>query len=155
MSLTDLKQFSGELMARRNKATMLLTTDLREQHNCAAQLAAAIGAPHLDLLDCFQADAGLNARLGAFTMDDFLALVAARVTQPFIVVSGVEFLLAAWLSQDEPKQVRRDFCFKLEHWEGRPAFILVAQHDPLFAGYQPRRHTGLFAIELSQVKAFT
>jgi hypothetical protein len=155
MSLIDLKQFSDELVARRNKATMLLTTDLREQHNCASQLAAAIGAPHFDVLKCFQADADLNARLGAFTMDEFLALVAARATQSLIVVSGVEFLLAAWLSQGEPKQVKRDFCFKLEHWESRPAFILVAQHDSLFAGYQPRRHTGLFAIELSQVKAFT
>ncbi len=155
MPLLDLKQFSSELAVRRNKAAMLLTTDLREQHACAAQLATAIGAPHLDVLDAFQADASLSDRLAAFSPDDFLALVAARTAQPLVVVSGVEFLLAAWLCQGETKQVKRDFCFKLEHWENKPAFILVAQHDPVFIGYKPHRHSGFSVMELSEVKSFT
>lgn len=154
MPLLDLIQFSRELATRRaqhNKAALLLTPDLREQHACAAQIAAAVGAPHFDVLDRFQADASLVERLGGFSTDDLFKLITAQKAQSLLVVSGIEFLLAAWLTQGDPKQVKCDLCRQIELWEYAPAFLLVAQHDPVFAAYQPTRHTGSqIVIQLSQ-----
>jgi hypothetical protein len=91
MPLLDLLKFCYELPARRNKAALLLTPDLRPQRACAAQIAAATGATHFDVLDAFQADATLTERLSGFSSDDFFALVAARKRSRFS-------LSAAWSS---------------------------------------------------------
>ena len=81
---------------------------------------------------------------------DSFKLIAAQKSQPLLVVSGMEFLLAAWLAQGDAKQVKRSLCQQIELWESPPAFLLVAQFDPVFASYQPTRHTGQVIIELSQ-----
>ena len=47
-----------------------------------------------------------------------------------------------WLSQGEPSQVKRTLCQKIEFWQQSPAFLLVIQEDPVFAGYLPERHRG-------------
>jgi len=153
MPLLDLLKFCHELLARRNKAALLLTPDLREQRACAAKIAAATGATRFDVLDVFQADATLTERLSGFSSDQFFALVAAQKAQPLLIVSGLEFLLAAWLSQDNPKEVKRRLCHQIEMWEGRdkPPFLLVTQQDPVFAAYTPSRFTdGPLVIKLSQ-----
>lgn len=151
MPLLDLIKFSRELATRRNKAALLLTPDIREQHACAAGIAAATGAPHFDVLDRFQADPTLADRLGGFSTDDLFKLIADHKPQPLLVVSGIEFLLAAWLAQGEAKSVKRSLCQQIELWERSPAFLIVAQHDSVFAAYQPARHTGSrVIIELSQ-----
>ena len=153
MPLLDLIKFSRELATRRNKAALLLTPDFREQHACAAGIAAAIGAPHFDVLDRFQADPTLADRLGGFSVDDLFKLIAAEKPQPLLVVSGIEFLLAVWLAQGDAKHVKRALCEKIELWEGRekPAFLLVTQQDPVFAAYQPTRHKGSqTVIQLSE-----
>lgn len=153
MPLLDLIQFSRELAVRRNKAALLLTPDLREQHAIAAQLARALGAPHLDLLERFQADAKLADQLAGFSPADFFKLIGAQKASPLLVLSGLEFLLAAWLAQGDAKQVKQDFCRQIEFWERQPAFLLVTQHDPVFAAYAPTRHTGQMIIQLSQTLA--
>lgn len=158
MPLLDLLQICRELPARRNKAALLLAPDLREQRACAAQIATAAGAVHFDVLDAFQADAALTGRLAGFSSDDFLALVSAQKATPLLIVSGLEFLLAAWLSQDNPKDVKRSFCHKIEMWEGRDKqpFLLVTQHDPVFAGHAPSRFTdGRIVIPLSETQALS
>lgn len=151
MALLDLRQFTQELAVRRNKAALLLTPDLPEQQAFAAQLAAATGARHLDVLDRFKADAALTARLTSFSVTDFLALIAEEKAQPFIIVSGAEFLLAAWLCQSDPKEVKSNFCQQIELWDQKPAFLLVAQYDSVFASYRPQRYkSSQVIIELSQ-----
>jgi hypothetical protein len=155
MPLLDLIKFSRELATRRNKAALLLTPDIREQHACAVGIAAAIGAPHFDVLDRFHADTTLADRLGGFSADDLFKLIAAQKSK-LLVVSGIEFLLAAWLAQGDAKQVKRSLCQQIELWERAPAFLLVTQHDPVFAAYQPARHTGSqVIIELSQTLSLT
>ena len=157
MPLLDLLQFCRELPARRNKGALLLTPDPREQRTCAAQIAAAAGAVHFDVLDAFQADAALTGRLAGFSSDDFLRLVAAQKS-PLLIVSGLEFLLAAWLSQGSPKEVKRQFCQQIELWDGRdnPAFLLVTQQDAVFAGYEPTRYKGSrIVIPLSETQALS
>lgn len=158
MPLLDLLKFCRELPARRNKAALLLTPDLREQRAYAAQIAAAAAATHFNVLDAFQADPSLMGRLAGFSSDDFFALVAANKAQPLLIVSGLEFLLVAWLSQDNPKEVKRRFCRQIEMWEGRDKqpFLLVTQQDPVFATHTPDRFTdGPVVIELSQTLSFS
>ena len=148
--LLDLKKFAAELAMRRNKAALLLTPDLTAQRTCAEQIATAIGATHLDLLDRFQSDVGLTAQLPGFSPDDFFKLLSAEKTK-FVVVSGLEFLLAAWISQDDAKTVKLKLCQSIELWERTPALLLVVQPDSIFADYQPTRHRGSqVIIHLSQ-----
>jgi len=154
MSLLDLRQFSAELIGRRNKAALLLTPNLAEQRSYAAQITAAVDGFHLDVLDLFQSDESLTTRLASFSMDDLFTLIGAHKDQRFLVVSGIEFLLAAWLSQGQPKEVKRTLCHQIELWENQPAFLLVTHHDPVFADYEPQRHRGgHIVIEMSQTLA--
>jgi hypothetical protein len=71
-----------------------------------------------------------------------LSLVTKQKLHQLLVLSGLEFILGVWLSQGEPRQVKRSFCQQIELWEGPPAFLLVTQDDPLFAAYQPERFRG-------------
>jgi hypothetical protein len=154
MSLLDLRLFAVELVERRNKAAILLTPDLREQRSYAAQIAAAVNGFHLDVLDCFQVDESLTARLTSFSMGDLFALLGDHKDRRFLVVSGIEFLLAAWLSQGQPKEVKRTLCHQIELWENQPPFLLVTHHDPVFADYEPQRHSvGPVVIEMSHTLA--
>jgi hypothetical protein len=159
MPLTDLPQFCRELTApaRRNKAAILLVPDLQDQQEHAARIAEATGAMRLDVLDLFQADAALAARIGGFAIDDLLDLIASHSGgENLIVVSGIEFLMAIWFTQRDPRQVKRDLCQRLELWENKPAFLLVTRHDPALATYQPTRHTaGALVLELSQTASLT
>jgi hypothetical protein len=150
MPLLDLKKFAAELAARRNKAALLLAPDLTAQRACAEQIATAIGATHLDLLDRFQSDAALTAQLPSFSTDDLFKLLAAEKTK-ILVMSGIEFLLAVWISQDDAKTVKLKICQAVELWERTPALLLVVQPDSVFAEYQPTRHKGSqVIIQLSQ-----
>ncbi len=156
MPLIDLPQFCRELAARRNKAAMLLVPDLREQRDHAIRTAAATGAFHLDLLAHFQAHPELASSIATFGSDDFFELVASHRDHPLLVVSGIEFLLAVWISQGDAKQVQRQFCRSIEFWERSPAFLLVACHHPVLATYLPERLTGgQIVMELSQSASLT
>lgn len=157
MPLLNLLQFCRELPARRNKAALLLTSDIREQRAYAAQIATAANARHFDVLDAFQADGALTSRLAGFSSDDFFRLLTEQKA-PLLIVSGLEFLLAAWLSQGNPKDVKRQFCQQIELWDGRdnPAFLLVTQQDAVFASYEPTRYTGSrIVIPLSETQALS
>jgi hypothetical protein len=150
MSLLDLKKFSSALTARRNKAAMLLTPDLPSQRPYAEQIAEAVGAVHLDMLDRFLSDTSLTEKLAGFSSDDLFKFLAAQKS-PLLIVSGIEFLLAAWISQGDAKQVKLNLCQQIELWEQNPALLLVVQQDSVFADYQQTRHTGSqIVIQLSQ-----
>jgi len=153
-ALLDLRQFVAELKGRRNKAALLLAPDLLEQRSYAAQIAVAVGGFHLDVLDLFQTDESLTSRLATFSTGDLFQLIGAHADRGFLVVSGIEFLLAAWLSQGNPKEIKRLLCQKIELWENNPSFLLVARQDPVFAAYKPERFTGSdIVIQMSQTLA--
>lgn len=137
-----MRQFAAQLLERRNRAALLLTPDLAGQRDYAAQLAGVLDALHLDVLSRFQEDDALLSRISYFSSDELLSLIAEHRDSRLVVVSGVEFLLAAWISQGEVKQVKRALCEKVELWVGEPAFILVTHEDPVLADYQPTRHRG-------------
>jgi hypothetical protein len=140
--LEDMHQFAARLLERRNRAALLLTPDLPGQQDYAARLAGALNAMHFDALSRFQEDETLLSRLSYFSSDELLALIAEQQDHPLVVVSGIEFLLAAWISQGEPKQVKQSLCQKIELWQQSPAFILVTHEDPVFAAFQPKRFPG-------------
>lgn len=153
MSLLDLRQFALELADRRNKAALLLTPDVTQQRAYAEQVARAIGGEHLDILDQFTADENLAAALASFSMDDLLSFIGKQKAR-FLVVSGIEFLLAAWLSQGHAKQVKLQLCEKIEFWQADPPFLLVTHHDPVLAAYEAQRFTGgPVVIQMSQTLA--
>jgi hypothetical protein len=154
MSLLDLRQFSAELIGRRNKAALLLTPNLAEQRSYAAQIATEVDGTHLDVLDLFQSDESLTAGLPSFSMDDLFALIGGHKDKRFLVVSGIEFLLAAWLSQGQPKEIKRQLGEKIELWQNLPPFILVTHQDSVLAGYEAQRFTGgPVVIHMSQTLA--
>jgi len=140
--LEDMRTFAARLVERRNRAALLLTPDLAGQQSYAAQLAQVLGATHLDVLTRFQEDGTLLSRLSTFSFDDLLNLISEHRDRRLAVVSGIEFLLGAWLSQGESKQVKRSVCEKIELWQQSPAFILVTHEDPVFSAFQPERFPG-------------
>ena len=151
-----MREFAAELIGRRNRAALLLTPDLAGQCDYAARLAASLQAQHLDVLSHFEKDGTLLARVAMFSPDDLLALIAEHGDQPLIVVTGIEFLLGVWLSQGEPKRVKQDFCYKLEVWQQKPAFLLVTHEDPVFDAYQPQRFPGTrVVLHTSETLALT
>ncbi len=157
MPLLDLIQFCRELPARRNKAALLLMPELNGQREYAAQIASAASAAYFDVLDAFQADATLSERLAGFSSDDFFRLITSQ-SAPLVIISGLEFLLAAWISQGDPNQVKRQFCQQIELWDSRekPAFLLVAQVDAIFSQYEPTRYRGSrIVISLADTQALS
>lgn len=154
--LIDMRQFAARLVdsTGRNRAALLLSADLAGQYSYAVQLANALDAPHLDLLTRFQEDQTLLARLSYFSFDDLFAYIAENRESSLLVVSGIEFLLGAWLSQNESKSFKTDLCRKVELWQQSPAFLLVTHEDPVFAAYQSQRHTGFpITLHLSETLA--
>ena len=157
MALIDLVQICREMAPRdRNKAAILLTPDFQEQNVYAKRLAQATGTTHFDVLDTFRADPSLSAALPGFQPDEFFRLLAAQKA-PFLIVSGIEVLLAPWICQgNSPKEVKRNFCYSIEMWDGRekPGFLLVTQQDPVMAQFTPLRYPGSrVVIPLSQTIA--
>lgn len=152
--LEDMRSFAVRLVERRNRAALLLSPDLAGQQSYAAQLANVLNVPHLDVLTRFQEDQTLLSRLAWFSLDDLLALIAEHRKTPLLVVSGIEFLLGAWLSQQPPNPFKTDLCRKIEFWQQSPAFLLVTHEDPVFAAYQAQRFSGSrIVLHLSETLA--
>lgn len=140
--LTDLRELAASLPGRRNKAAMVLHPQITEQRTYAADLANAVGWPHLDLLNVFTDNPELTERLVVFSMSDFFDYLAQQKNAAGLVVSNVEFVLAAWLAQGKPRDVKTEFCSRVELWERSPAFLLVTYDEAVLSNYQPTRHTG-------------
>jgi hypothetical protein len=152
--LIDMRQFATQLVERRNRAALLLSPDLAGQHAYAARLAQILGATHLDVLCRFREDESLLSGLSCFSLDKLLVLIAEHRQTPLLVVSGIEFLLGAWLSQSEPRHAKKDLCEKIEFWQQSPAFILITHEDPVFAAFQPQRFPGTrVVLHLSETLA--
>lgn len=140
--LTDLRELAAALPNRRNKAAMVLHPQIAEQRAYAAQLAQAVGWPHLDLLKTFRGSPELTEHLVVFSMSDFFNYLGQQTGAPGLVVSNIEFVLAAWLAQGKPRDVKTDLCSRIELWGRSPAFLLVTRDEAVLANYQPTRHTG-------------
>jgi len=117
----------------RGRACILFTQDYTGQKAWAAELARQSGADHLHLLDLFANEANLAENLSAFSVSDLFRLLAERGQNPILVVSGLEFLKAAWTSQSS---VQETFARQVEMWDRKPALLFVMQHDRILAAYK-------------------
>jgi hypothetical protein len=155
-NLIDLRELAASLPHRRNKAAVVLHPQITEQRAYAAQLAKAVGWPHLDLLKAFSENPELTGRLVAFSMSDFFDHLGQLHGTSGLVVSNIEFVLSAWLAQGKPREIKTDLCKRVELWERSPSFILVTCNEPVLANYQPTRHRGSpFIIKTSETLALT
>ncbi len=116
---------------RRGKACIVLTKDEADQRHWAAALAAQADAQHMDLLDRFAQDSALGGRTSTFRIDDLFTLLQAESTKPVLIVTGLEFLRAAWSGRASAME---DFAKRVEFWEKSPALVFVTQHDSFLAG---------------------
>lgn len=127
----DMLKFVADLPKRaRGRAAAVLSVDFAGQKAWASGLAGRTGAEHLDVLDLFSGDDELRGRVGSFTVDDLFKLLRNRAKAPVLIVSGVEFLFAAWTGQANAME---KFACQLELWQDRPALFFVMQHDRTLA----------------------
>jgi len=120
----------------RGRACIVFTHDYSGQKAWAAELARQSGADHLHLLDLFANEANLAENLSAFSVSDLFRLLAERGQNPILVVSGLEFLKAAWSGQSS---VQEAFARQVEMWDRKPALLFVMQHDRILAAYKFER----------------
>lgn len=154
--LIDLREFAATLRGRRNKAAMVLHPQIEAQRAYALRVAEELGWAHLDMLMIFADNAQLAERLAEFSQADFFDHLRKEGDDRGVVVSGIEFLLAAWMSQGKPREVKCEFCSRLELWERSPAFLLIIHEDPVLANYQPTRHPGSrLILKTSETLALT
>jgi hypothetical protein len=111
---------------RRGKACIVLTHDAGEQKEWAAELAVQVSGEHVDLLDRFSEDAMLGNTTGTFGVDDLLSLLQGASGRPVLIVTGLEFLRAAWSGKPCAME---DFAKRVEFWDKSPALVFVTQHD--------------------------
>jgi len=116
----------------RGRACIVFTHDYSGQKAWAAELARQSGADHLHLLDLFAGDAKLSESLGTFSVSNLLCLLTGRAQNPILVVSGLEFLKAAWSGQ---AGVPEAFARHVEMWDKKPALLFVMQQDRFLAAY--------------------
>ena len=124
---------------RRGKGCIVLTEDYSGQKSWAAKLADLTKNRHIDLLDYFNSDPELAGRVGSFTVDELFILYSTFKDSKVLIVTGLEFLRAAWAGQSN---VLESLAHRIENWESTPALLLVIQFDAGLAKRKFARHPG-------------
>lgn len=122
----DIVKEARELRKRRTKGLIVLTGDYAGQKTWAQELAAQLGAQHVDLLDHFAADAALAGTVSGVTIDGLFGLLTDIAGDDMLVVSGLEFLRGVWSAQAGAMSA---FADRVEKWTQNPALIFVTQFD--------------------------
>jgi Xaa-Pro aminopeptidase len=113
-------------LPKRSKACIVLTQEVADQKTWAAELASQAEAKHLDLLDLFAEDEALGTTVSTFGVNHLFALLQQQDGAAVFIVTGLEFLRAAWSGRASAME---DFAKRLEFWEKSPALVFVTQHD--------------------------
>ena len=117
----------------RGRVCIVFTHDYLEQKVWAAELARQSGAAHLHLLDVFANNEALAENVGTFSINDLFRFLSESAKSPIIVVSGLEFLMAMWVSQ---ANVVDQFARQIEMRDKSPALLMVMQHHPPLAKWK-------------------
>ena len=124
-------EFVAELKQRpRGRACLVLTEDYAGQDSWSAKLAEQTNSDHVHVLSAFSATPGLSQQVSCFLMPDFFKWLQSRASKPVLIVSGFEFLLAAWSGQSG---FLEQFTTQVEMWNKTPALLLVTQYDRYLA----------------------
>ena len=95
----------------RGKACIVLTHDYTGQKPWAAELAQQTGSEHLDLLEVFAQNPDLADLVSTFSVGSLFNFVKQHRNAPVLIVSGLEFLKAAWSAQPQAMQ---EFASRVE-----------------------------------------
>lgn len=110
----------------RGRACAVLTHDYFAQKSWATELSRRTGAEHVDLLDLFADNEELASNVSSFSVDGLFNLLQKQVESPVLIVTGIEFLKAAWSANANAVE---QFAHRVETWEQLPAIIFVMQFD--------------------------
>lgn len=110
----------------RGRAYAVLTHDYFGQKAWATELSQRSGAKHVDLLDLFADNEELASNVSSFSVDELFNLLQKQVGSPVLIVTGIEFLKAAWSGSANAFE---QFAHRMETWEQLPAMIFVMQFD--------------------------
>lgn len=124
----DIIWEAGQLpLRRRGRALVVLSHDFHGLEPWAAELARRLpDAEHVNLLDHFIAHEELGSQAGSTTLDKLFRLLGTLTNKKILVVSGLEFLWAAWSAQSG---IVDAFAHKVETWESRPSLVIVTQYQ--------------------------
>jgi len=118
---------------RRGRACMVLTHNHAGQKSWAEKLAEKTDSDHINLLDHFTADRDLSAKVGSFSVKDLFDLLEQQKDKDVLIVSGIEFLKAAWSGQTT---ISQQFASMVSTWTKTPSLLFVIQYDKQLAEYK-------------------
>ena len=124
---------------RRGKGCIVLTEDYSGQKSWAAKLAGLTESRHIDLLEYFNSDQELTARIATFSISELFKFFTTFKDSKVLIVTGLEFLRATWGSQSTALE---PLAHQIENWESTPALLLVFQFDAGLARRKFARHPG-------------
>ena len=137
----------------RGRACIVLTHDYAGQRAWAAQLAKQTGAEHVDLLDLAAEDKELAGKIVVFSATDTFSMLQQHSKAPVLIVTGIEFLTAAWPSQVSAME---QFASHVEMWTKSPAFLFIMQYDSTLANRQFTRYPdSTFVVDQKDTLALT
>lgn len=117
---------------RRGRACMVLTHDYAEQKEWAVKLAELTGSDHINLLEHFTEDRELSSKTGSFSVKDLFDLLKQHKGADVLIVSGIEFLKAAWSGQTT---AIGQFTSIVSTWNQTPGLLFVIQYDKQLAEF--------------------
>ena len=134
----NMVQLVRDLPSRpRGRACIVLTHEYGGQKEWAAELARQTDSEHLDLLELFAQDAKLSSKIGQFLIPSIFEVLKNHGQASVLVISGMEFLKAAWASQSN---VVEQFASHVETWNRKPCLLFVLQYDKIIATREYRRY---------------
>jgi len=134
----NVVQLVRDLPSRpRGRACIVLTHEYEGQKQWAAELARQTDAEHLDLLEMFAQNAELSGEIGHFLVSSLFDLLKDQGRASVLIVSGMEFLKAAWAGQSN---LVEEFASRIETWNQKPCLLFVLQYDKIIATREYRRY---------------
>lgn len=133
----NMVQLVKDLPGRpRGRACVVLTHEYEGQKEWAAELARQTESEQIDLLALFAQDTKLSSKIGEFLVPSLFDFLKGRSQAPVLIVSGVEFLKAAWSGQANACE---QFASHVETWNQKPCLLFVLQYDKIIATREYRR----------------
>lgn len=120
----------------RGRACIVLTHDYAGQKKWAEELANQTDSEHVHLLDLFADNPELGDEIGGFMVPRLFEFLEGRGQAPVLIVSGMEFLKAAWSGLSDAME---QFASYMETWNKYPCLLFVMQHDNAVANRPFRR----------------
>ena len=136
---------------QRGRACVVLSRDYKDQKEWAAKLAEQTDSGHIDLIKVFAEDPEMSDNIGQFMVPKLFELLENHTQDEVLVVSGFEFLIAAWSAQSDAVD---EFLSQVKTWDKKPALIFVIQHNTKMTTYDfGRRFQYTYVVDQKETLA--